>query len=109
MGVHDRFPALDAEVARYWKVRERRFEIAGLTSVTTETGEVASARVLNLSRNGCRIATFAALRPGEQLKLMLEPLGLVEAVVRWSDNNEAGLEIVTRDPFPDTYEFGYPP
>ena len=109
MGVHDRFFALDAQALRAWTQREKRYAVCGVTKITTETGETGAAHVLNVSKNGCLISTFVDLRLGERLELMVEPLGFVEAEVRWSANNEAGLKILSRDSFADTYEFAYPP
>ena len=109
MGVHHRFLALSAQGARQWTPREARYPVRTPTTVTTAAGISGAALVSNVSNKGCRIATSLSLRPGERLKLVVEPLGLVEAEVQWTGHGEAGLELTARDAFHSDYEFSFSP
>jgi hypothetical protein len=109
MGVHHRFLALSARGARQWTPREERYPVKAPTTVTTAAGISGAAVVSNVSNNGCRIATLIALQPGNRLKLVVEPLGLVEAEVQWTSDGEAGLELTGRDAFHSDYEFSFSP
>ncbi len=109
MGIHHRFLALSTQASRQWTPREARYPVKTPTTVTTAAGISVAALVSNVSNNGCRIATLLTLRPGERLKLIVEPLGLVEAEVQWSADGEAGLELTARDAFHSDYEFSCSP
>lgn len=58
------------------------------------------ATLIDLSTNGCRASSSVPLRPGMSLKLSLFlldhqwPLRVEEAIVRWVDGQEFGLEFV---------------
>lgn len=47
--------------------------------------------LLDLSHDGCKIATPVALKPGTSLKLSVLPIGDLNAEVRWSTERTAGL------------------
>jgi len=58
------------------------------------------ALLLDISTNGCRISSIIELPPGMTLKLSLFlpdhrwPLRVDQAVVRWVDGQEVGLEFI---------------
>jgi PilZ domain len=55
-------------------------------------GTTCAFTIVNLSYDGCMIATTASLGPGEKLKLSVEGAGgSIEAVVRWYKEGQAGL------------------
>ncbi len=109
MGIHQRFPSEAEQGLRRWTPREKRFAVDCPTVVTNAAGLSRTARISNLSNKGCRIITLLQLRPGERLQLVVEPLGLVEAEVRWTEHNDAGLRLMSRDAFHDGYEFSLQP
>lgn len=51
-----------------------------------------SARILDLSKNGCRIELDRALAAGERVSIRLSGLESRSALVVWSKQGEAGLE-----------------
>lgn len=59
------------------------------------------AKLLDISASGCRANSSVPLEPGMTLRLSLFlpdhqwPLRINEAIVRWIDNNEFGLEFVS--------------
>jgi hypothetical protein len=54
-------------------------------------GSTVSVTVVNLSYNGCKIASSEALAPGMQLILSVLGLGKMNAYVRWCSDGYAGL------------------
>ena len=108
MGIHSRFPEVSDKLIRARTDRETRYAIEGLTTLSNEKGQSAAALVSNISNNGCRIVTLLPLRLGDRLKLVAEPLGLVEGEVCWTDGQQAGLKLITRDPLHRGYQLEVP-
>jgi hypothetical protein len=50
--------------------------------------------LLDLSYEGCGIETAAVLEPGQSLKLSVLRRGAIDAVVRWTRGDKAGLAFV---------------
>ena len=109
MGIHERFLADTAQCLASRVDREKRYPVAASTIVTTITGASATARILNVSNRGCRIETSLLLQHRDCVRLVLEPLGLVEAEVRWTNEDQAGLKLIARDSTHSDYRFSYPP
>lgn len=59
--------------------------------VLLEDGTTFSITLLDLTYDGCKIATSVALLPGLKLKLSALSLGALDAHVRWYANGHAGL------------------
>lgn len=108
MGIHERLSGLPTELFRQWTARDTRYAVDGVTTVTATDGRSAPALVLNVSNAGCRIGTRLAVQPGDRLTFVLEPLGLVEAEVRWTAGDEAGLSLLSRDANYTDYSLSYP-
>jgi hypothetical protein len=68
-------------------------------------GATIPVTLVDLSYEGCKIRSDAALLPGDRLKLSVFNRGLIEAEVRWSEDGHAGLafgtyEVPTRPEWP---------
>ena len=109
MGVHQPIDFPAADCLGEWLKRERRYSVRSVTTVTTEAGRSGAAHISNISNRGCRIATDLDIVVGERLKLVVEPIGAVEAEVRWMIGIEAGLQFLARDAFHSDYEFACRP
>ena len=109
MAFHDRSFHQSIEDFRPWAARETRYEVAAATTVTMPNGTSAAAVVVNISNCGCRISSEAPISEGERLSLVVEPLGMVDAEVRWTRDTDAGLKLVGRDPFYSDYRSSYLP
>jgi hypothetical protein len=83
--------------------------VTSATTITTEAGRYGEAYISNVSNRGCRIATDLEIVVGERLRLVVEPIGAVEAEVRWTIGIEGGLQFVARDAFHSDYEFACRP
>jgi len=77
--------------------RERR-PVNLLSFASLPDGRAAEVMVLDLSYEGCGIATPIALAPGQPIKLSVVRRGLIAATVLWYSNGKAGLLF---DPEPD--------
>ena len=109
MGVHQPIRSPVADCLREWLKREKRYSVTSATTITTEAGRSGEAHISNVSNRGCRIATDLDIVVGERLRLVVEPIGAVEAEVRWTIGIEAGLQFVARDAFHSDYEFACRP
>ena len=56
-----------------------------------DDGSTSAITILDMSYEGCRIATAASLSPGQPVKLAVARLGGIAATVRWAENGQAGL------------------
>lgn len=108
MSFHDPSFHRSIEDLRSWPQREPRYAVRAATTFTTNSA-LAAGVVTNISNGGCRITTEAPLRNGERLQLVVEPLGMVDAEVRWTSQTDAGLKFVARDPFYGDYRLAYLP
>jgi len=73
--------------------RTPRFLSAAPASVCWPRKRPINAKLIDVSRSGCRIAA-APLIPGQTVMLTLEPVGTILAEVRWYRKREAGLRFV---------------
>ena len=77
--------------------RERRaVSLRGF--VVAPGGIKTEAQLLDLSYDGCRIATELALEPGQSVSLAVARLGVIEAEVRWAADGKAGLVFAAEQP-----------
>ena len=51
-------------------------------------------KVSDLSYNGCCICTERTLEVGERIRLVVTELGEIDARVRWSEENRAGVAFI---------------
>jgi hypothetical protein len=79
-----------AEAAHEPERRERR-PVAMLGFLALEDGTTAEASLLDLSYEGCGIATMLPLAAGQPVTLSVPGRGAIEADVRWSSGGKAGL------------------
>lgn len=68
-------------------------------------GSTIAIALVDLSYEGCKVRTAAALSPGDRMKLSVFHRGLIEAEVRWYEDGIAGLtfstyEVPTRPHWP---------
>ena len=61
-------------------------------------GTKIRVRLLNISYDGCQLATEAPLEVGERIKLDLARLGETTAEVRWASKNRAGARFSLEEP-----------
>ena len=92
-----RFPAGHEEAAR----KDRRGRRLGLSCLMFFFGDEefeGEAKVLDISANGCRATSSVELNVGMALKISLFlsdykwPLRIDQAIVRWIDGKQFGLE-----------------
>ena len=56
-----------------------------------DDGSTSAITIVDLSYEGCCIATAAPLSAGQPVKLAVARLGAIAANVRWAENGQAGL------------------
>lgn len=56
-----------------------------------ENGSASQVTVLDMSYEGCRIATSVELSEGQKVKLAVLRRGAIDATVRWAKDGQAGL------------------
>lgn len=78
-GQTKRAPRIDAEI---------------VANVIDSDGNVVAARILDISREGCRILTDAFLRIGETIQIVTEDKTIHPARIRWALGGEAGAQFV---------------
>ena len=87
------------EVNRKW----RRFAVELYSSVSS-TGPEWSGTAINLSRLGCAIYSSTPVHKGELLRILIfpganqTPIEVEVAQVRWSANEQFGVEFLTLTP-----------
>jgi hypothetical protein len=74
------------------KRREERRVVDLGAMLHRRDGSCRPAAVRDLSYEGCRLSGGEALEPAERLRLVIPALGELEAQVRWSGGNSAGLK-----------------
>jgi hypothetical protein len=109
VGLHQPIGSPAADFLREWLKREKRYAVKSVTTITTAAGRSSEALISNVSNRGCRIATDLDIVVGERVTLVVEPLGAIEAEVRWMIGIEAGLQFIARDAFHSDYEFACRP
>jgi len=81
-----------------------RFPVRFRSSFTSLNIVGGDGSIIDLSLRGCRVDSSTVVRPGTSLELRVQtsdeepPLQIQEAVVRWSREEEFGLEFVTLAP-----------
>ena len=80
----------------YSSRHERRpVELSGYAVLSD--GSTIAIALVDLSYEGCKVRTEAALDPGDRMKLSVFHRGLIEAEVRWCKDGIAGLIFSTYD------------
>lgn len=74
---------------------EVRTPIDRVSTVATAAGGSVVATVVDLTREGCRIATGAAIAPGAFCTIEIAPLGPIRARVVWHDGEHYGCAFPT--------------
>lgn len=70
--------------------RSPRVDTNFATTLTDSDGNTVAVRVVDLSREGCRLETEATLKIGENVQIEVPKYGSFEAQIRWALGNEAG-------------------
>jgi PilZ domain-containing protein len=78
--------------------REDRRPVKVWATVLISGANSISVTMLDMTYDGCKIATPAALPVGGKLKLSVPKLGILNAEVRWYANEQAGLRFLHSDP-----------
>lgn len=78
-------------VAHDARRREARVPI-GRVAIVRDGDEPVEVRLLDLTREGCRIESEQPLTGDTVLRLGIAGIGPVDAVVRWSDGTDYGCE-----------------
>lgn len=70
--------------------RSPRVDINFATTLTDSDGNIVAVKVVDLSRDGCRLETDADLKIGENVRIEVPKYGSFPAQIRWALGNEAG-------------------
>lgn len=76
--------------------RERRWqtEVNGWCLLGSRKNQIA---ITEISTNGCRVrGNFAAYGPGDELQVVVGNIGPLNAVIRWTTADAAGVEFRDR-------------
>ena len=65
---------------------DTRFE----AKLTDSDGNVVPVKVIDLSREGCRLETDGSLKIGEMVQIEVPKYGKFPAQIRWALGNDAG-------------------
>jgi len=78
-----------------WKARQSaRNGVSFRGSVKSPGGREAAALITNISYSGCQVLAEASLVVGEKILLSIQGRGSMEAQVRWTAGDRAGLEFL---------------
>lgn len=80
---------MNADEGRPQREERRKTGIRGLALL--EDGSSHGITLLDLSYDGCGIATPVALQPGDTVRLSIRERGVIDAEVRWYSGGKAGL------------------
>ena len=81
-----------------------RFPVRFRSSFTSLNIVGGDGNIVDLSLRGCRVESLTDVKPGTSLEVRIETLDdepalkVQEAVVRWSRNQQFGLEFITLAP-----------
>lgn len=78
-----------------WSSRSPRRPTAHQATICLDNGRQVRALVTNLSYDGCQVLAEAELTVGETLILILSDRGSIEAQVRWTADDRAGIKFLT--------------
>lgn len=70
--------------------RAPRVDTSFAASLVDEAGNIIPVRVVDISREGCRLETDEMLRIGEKVHIEVPKYGKFPAQVRWALGNQAG-------------------
>lgn len=74
--------------------RAARIDAQIKASVIDSDGNVVTAEVLDISKEGCRLRTDAFLRIGETIQIVTEDRVIHPAQIRWALGGEAGAQFI---------------
>ena len=79
--------------------KDTRYVVLFRTTFTSSTHESGEASLVDISLQGCKLATPMSLRIGQELILHLYPPDTIIriealAIVRWATEGQAGLEFL---------------
>ena len=78
-----------------WKVRQGgRNGVSFRGSVKGHDGRVVAALITNISYSGCQLLAETRLVVGETIQLSVPGRGSMEAQVRWTAGDSAGLQFL---------------
>ena len=80
-----------------WSGRPTGRPTAQQATICLGDGREARAIVTNLSNNGCQLVAEVELSVGETLALILPGRGPIDAQVRWTADDRAGVRFLTGD------------
>lgn len=78
-----------------WSSRSPRRPTAHQATICFGNGREVRALVTNLSYDGCQVIAEAELTVGETLVLVLADRGSIDAQVRWTAEDRAGIKFLT--------------
>ena len=79
-----------------WIGRKDRFPVAIEAVVHRADGSTESVRLTDFSEEGCRIDSDDHFEIGEQLRIDVPRLGMMEAQVRWALPGSAGTRFLAK-------------
>jgi hypothetical protein len=71
--------------------RQERRAVSLQAFIVRANHQTSEIELLDLSYEGCGIATSADLKPGERIKMSVMQRGVIDAQVRWFREGKAGL------------------
>jgi hypothetical protein len=80
-----------------WSARSPRRPTAHSATITLNDGREVRALVTNLSYEGCQLFAEAELCVGDTLGLTLPDRGSIQAQVRWTAGDKAGIKFLSDD------------
>ena len=80
-----------------WSARSARRPTAHSAKVRLADGREVRALVTNLSYDGCQLLAEAELCVGETFVLTLSDRGSIEAQVRWTAGDRAGIKFLSEN------------
>ena len=78
--------------------RQERRPVRLQAFIVRATHSTSEVELLDLSYEGCGVATTVDLYPGERIKISVMQRGVIDAQVRWCSDGKAGL-VFTSDRF----------
>ncbi len=82
-------PSIQSPDQRADHSERRAVDLSGFLAL--DDGSTSAISILDMSYEGCRIATAVELTAGQPIKLAVARLGAIDASVRWAENGQAGL------------------
>jgi len=84
---------------REWVKRKSRYpvEVEGL--IFRADGRKSSARLKDLSDDGCRMETARLFAVGERILISIPRMGMIKAKIQWIAPDEAGAKFIIEADF----------